>query len=148
MSREFIFCSLFHTHHSLFHTISKLDAPNEHVTSTFNAPLTNCKWNCTSSGGALCVHASGNGNINEDIIVFPAGGAVTFTALCDILSSATGQFVTEFGFNGGSSVTFDLDTSNDNVRDTIALVPAADMRIINTSGAGRKKPGKLNKYNF
>ena len=97
----------------------------------------------------MCVHASGNGNINEDIIVFPAGGAVTFTALCDILSSATGQFVTEFGFNGGSrsNTSVELDTSNDNVRDTIPLVPAADMRIINTSGAGRKKPGKLNKYN-
>jgi hypothetical protein len=85
----------------------------QHVTGTFATQFEHCKWNCTSSGGAVCAHASGYGNIDEDVNVLPASGAVTFSALCNLPSSAVGIAKNKFGFNGGSNNIVEINTSND-----------------------------------
>ncbi|RRD55827.1 hypothetical protein EII20_13590 [Comamonadaceae bacterium OH2545_COT-014] len=37
------------------------------------------EWTCTATGGAVCPNANGNGNIDETIATFPAGGKLTYT---------------------------------------------------------------------
>lgn len=36
-------------------------------------------WTCAATGGAVCPNANGNGNIDETIATFPAGGKLTYT---------------------------------------------------------------------
>ena len=52
------------------------------VADTFPASLT-ATWTCVGAGGGTCT-ASGSGNIN-DTVNLPAGGSVTYTAICAAL---------------------------------------------------------------
>jgi uncharacterized repeat protein (TIGR01451 family) len=48
------------------------------VSDTIPANVTGVTWICSASGGAVCT-ASGIGNIQDSVTLFPSGGVVTYT---------------------------------------------------------------------
>ncbi len=57
------------------------------VADPFPASLT-CHWTCAGAGGGTCT-PSGSGNINDPVNL-PAGGSVTYTAVCTVSPLAGG----------------------------------------------------------
>ena len=69
------------------------------VADTFPASLT-CNWTCAGAGGGTCT-AAGAGNVN-DTVNLPAGGSVTYTAVCGISAAATGSLVNTATVSGSN----------------------------------------------
>lgn len=54
-------------------------APGTLVSDEMPATLLNARWTCAASGGAACPRASGTGNLNESIAIFPPGSSLVYT---------------------------------------------------------------------
>ncbi len=98
------------------------------VTDTFPADLS-CTWTCVGAGGGTCT-AAGAGNIN-DAINLPVGSSVTYTAACDIASSATGILSNTATVVGAET---DPTPGNDSATDTDTLTASADLSITKSDG--------------
>jgi uncharacterized repeat protein (TIGR01451 family) len=105
------------------------------VTDTFPAGLT-CNWTCVGAGGGTCA-AAGSGNI-ADVIVLPAGGSATYTAVCAIAASVSGTLVNTATV---SSAVTDPDPANNSATDTDTVNPSADLSITKTDGVTAVAPG-------
>jgi len=100
------------------------DALGVGVSDSFPAELDNVSWTCVGSSGGVCA-ASGSGDIAESVDL-PAGAAVTFTAITDVVAtppaevSNTATLATPAGFE-------DPDTGNNAATDVTAVVSGTDI---------------------
>jgi uncharacterized repeat protein (TIGR01451 family) len=109
------------------------DAPGSSVADTFPASLA-CTWTCVAAGGANCFGGPGPGNINQSIGL-PAGGSVTYTAICDINASASGSLVNTATVAAGAGVT-DPTPANNSASDTNTVTAAPTVEVSGTKTAG------------
>jgi len=58
--------------------ISASGADGTTVSDPIPTGLTNYRWTCSASGGAVCPAASGRGALNQTIAIFPGNSAVTY----------------------------------------------------------------------
>ena len=100
------------------------------VADTFPASLS-CLWTCAGAGGGTCP-ASGTGNISTSSNTLPAGGSVTYSAVCAISAAATGSLVNTASV---SSAVTDPVSGNNSATDTDTLVASADLAISKTDGS-------------
>jgi len=107
------------------------------VADTFPAALT-CNWTCTGAGGGTCT-AAGSGNIN-DTVNLPAGGSVTYTAICNISPSATGSITNVATVTAPAGAT-DPNPANNSATDVDGLGAVADLTITKTDGVTSVNPG-------
>lgn len=112
------------------------------VADTFPATLT-CTWTCVGAGGGTCTAGPVAGNINDNTVNLPAGGSVTYTATCNIASSATGSLSNTATV---SSAITDPDPANNSATDTDTLTPQADLAITKTDGLTSASPGQATTY--
>jgi uncharacterized repeat protein (TIGR01451 family) len=113
------------------------NAPGSSVADTFPASLT-CTWTCVGAGGGTCT-AAGAGNIS-DTANLPAGGSVTYTAMCTISPSATGTLSNTATVTAPGGVT-DPTPGNNSATDTDTLTPQADLVVTKTDGVTTATPG-------
>jgi uncharacterized repeat protein (TIGR01451 family) len=76
-------------------------APGSTVADTFPIGLS-CTWTCVGASGGTCT-AGSSGNIN-DVVNLPAGGSVTYTAVCAIDAGASGTLTNTATVTVGGSV--------------------------------------------
>jgi uncharacterized repeat protein (TIGR01451 family) len=100
------------------------------VADTFPAALT-CSTTCTGAAGGTCTAGPSSGNIN-DTVNLPAGGSVTYTAVCSISPSATGSLSNTATVSGGAIS--DGLAANNSATDTDGLGASADLAITKTDG--------------
>jgi uncharacterized repeat protein (TIGR01451 family) len=88
------------------------------VIDIFPADCTAVNWTCSGSGGGTCAPA-GSGNINANVNL-PAGGSVTYVAVCSISPSATGTLSNTASIgvgvndpNAANNSATDVDTIDD-----------------------------------
>ena len=93
------------------------DAPGTTVVDNFPAGLT-CNWTCAGSGGGTCT-AAGAGNI-DDGVDLPAGGSVTYTALCAIANGTPEPLVNTASVNSPPTIP-DPTPANNSASDTNGL---------------------------
>ncbi len=116
------------------------DVTGATVTDTLPAALTGT-WTSVTAGGATAT-ASGSGNIN-DTVNLPAGGSVTYTVVCSISASATGNLVNT---SRVSSDVADPNENNNEATDTDALSGEADLSITKSNGVTTAVPGESVTY--
>ncbi len=91
-----------------------IDAKGALVTDSFPAKqLTDVRWTCAASGGAVCT-ASSSGDINDRVNI-PVGGAATYTVAADVLPCAPGRLVNTASVIPPAGV---VDAKPDNNSDT------------------------------
>jgi len=112
------------------------------VTDTFASTLS-CTWTCAGSGGGTCT-AGGSGNI-ADSANLPAGGGVTYTAVCAIDAGASGSLVNTATIAAPAGVT-DPTPGNNSATDTDTLGASADVSITKTDGVTSATPGGSTTY--
>lgn len=112
------------------------------VADTLPASLT-CAWTCEGAGGGTCT-AAGSGNIN-DTVNLAAGGSVTYTAVCDIVASATGT-VSNTATVSAPAGTADPTPANNSATDSNTVETSADLAITKTNGGNELTPGGTTLY--
>lgn len=93
------------------------DAPGATVVDNFPAGLT-CNWTCVGNGGGTCT-AAGAGNINDGVNL-PAGGNVTYTALCSIANGTPEPLVNTASVTSPPTIP-DPTPANNSASDTNGL---------------------------
>ena len=106
------------------------DVSDALVDDSFGAPLSNCNWTSTSSGGATG-NTNGGGNL-ADTLAMPAGSSVTYTATCDVDPAATGDLSNTATIS--SALVADPTAGNDSATDVSTLDASADLTISKTDG--------------
>ncbi|QQR73046.1 MAG: DUF11 domain-containing protein [Holophagales bacterium] len=114
-------------------------APSVTIADTFAGTLSGCSTTCIGSGGATCTAGPVSGNLNDSANL-PSGGSVTYTATCNIASSASGTLVNTATATVGGSVT-DPNPGNNTATDTDTLNGSADVSITKTDGSATEVPG-------
>jgi len=114
------------------------DAPGSTVTDTFAAELT-CSTTCVGAGGGTCTAGPVLTSIN-DTVNLPAGGSVTYTAVCAISGSASGSLVNTASVAAPLAVN-DPVPGNNSATDTDSLAVNADVSITKTDGSATEIPG-------
>lgn len=100
-----------------------------------------CLWTCQGVGGASCTPGQAAGNIN-DTVVLPAGGTLTYTAVCDIDADATGTLANTATVSTPPGVS-DPNPSNDTSSDLdTELTPEADLTLSKTDSVTAAVPGQ------
>lgn len=112
------------------------------VADTFPAILGSCNWTCVGSGGGSCT-ASGSGNINTSNNNLPVGGAVTYTATCQISAGATGTLSNTATV---SAAVTDPAPANNSATDTDTLNQSANLAITKSNGTTNSTPGGSTTY--
>lgn len=97
---------------------------------TFPAACASVSYTSVAAGGATGNTAAGAGNI-ADSLGLPAGGSVTYTAICTLGAGATGSLANTATI--GSAV-FDPTPANNSATDTDTLSPSANLSITKTDG--------------
>ncbi|WP_190278917.1 beta strand repeat-containing protein [Dokdonella koreensis] len=98
-------------------------APGSTVTDTFPAGCASVTWTCTGAGGGTCT-AGGSGNLS-DTVNLPAGGSVTYTAVCTVSPAATGTLSNVATVAAAAGVTDPVPANNSQTDTTTVLQPAA-----------------------
>jgi uncharacterized repeat protein (TIGR01451 family) len=119
------------------------DAPGSSVADTFPALCTTVSWTCAGAGGGTCTAGPIAGNI-ADTVNLPAGGSVTYTAVCTIGAGATGLLANTATVANGTVA--DANPANNSATDTDTLAPQADLAITKTDGAATAVPGQTTTY--
>ena len=93
------------------------DGPRSIVRDSFPAACSYVGWTCSGSKGGTCGQATGVGAIDQRADL-PAGGSVTYSAICRVSSSATGTLINTATVETGDDVLVednvpDNDTSTD-----------------------------------
>lgn len=91
------------------------NAPGATVTDTPPVACVSFTWTCSGSAGGSC-GASGSGAIGSSVNL-PAGGSVTYTAICTIDPAASGSLVNTAGVATGAGVT-ETSVGNNQATDT------------------------------
>jgi hypothetical protein len=100
----------------------------ERVRNDFPAACSSVSWVCSGTAGGTCT-ASGSGNINDGSINLPVGARITYTAVCQVSSSATGSISNTATI---SSSRADLSPSNNTATDADPIV-ATELSVNNIS---------------
>jgi uncharacterized repeat protein (TIGR01451 family) len=117
-------------------------AVDQKVTDLFPAAITSVSWNAVASAGSSVAQTSGTGNINTTVTLLP-GGAVTFTAVAHISSSATGTLTN----TATVAVPPGDNTPGDNsATDTDSLTPQTGLSLTKTDGQTTAVPGTSTTY--
>ncbi|MFK5855137.1 MAG: PA14 domain-containing protein [Bacteroidota bacterium] len=106
------------------------------VADTFPTGLT-CTYTSVAAGGATG-NTAGAGNLAETLNM-PIGSSVTYTAICNIPSSATGTLINTATIT--SSITDPIPANNTATDNDTVLTPSADLTIANTDGVTSAVPG-------
>ena len=109
------------------------------VTDNFPTELT-CTYTSLASGNATGNTLSGNGDIN-DMLVLPLGSSVTYTATCVIDESATGTLSNTVNV---TSPTTDPNPGDESDTVDVPVVAATDLSISKTDGETVLLPGFFN----
>lgn len=100
------------------------DDPAVSLTDIFPTDLS-CSYTSLAAGGASGNTAAGNGDLAETLAM-PAGSSVSYTAVCDIDSAATGTLSNTATASGSIG---DPVPANDSATDETSLNPTADLAI-------------------
>ena len=121
------------------------DAPGATVADTFAAVLT-CSTTCVGAGGGTCTAGPFATSIN-DTVNLPAGGSVTYTAVCSVSGSASGTLTNTATVTAPGGVP-DPNTADNSATDidTLIVAPTADVAITKTDGATTEIPGTTVTY--
>lgn len=115
------------------------------VADTFPPELSSCTWTCVGNGGASCTPGPMNGDINDLVVLFP-GTFVTYTAVCEVDSAATGSVVNTATITSPPG-SWDPDTEDQTATDTDSLVVVADVGVgMSTSPEEYVAAGEQLKY--
>jgi uncharacterized repeat protein (TIGR01451 family) len=106
------------------------------VTDDFPGALS-CSWTCSASAGSSC-GASGAGDIGDSVDLL-AGGTATYSATCQIASSATATLLNTATITAPKG-TID-PPGNNGASDSTLLTPQADLAITKTDGVKVAIPG-------
>jgi uncharacterized repeat protein (TIGR01451 family) len=99
------------------------------VSDTFAAPLLNCSWTSTASGGATG-HSNASGGSLADTLDMPVGSSVTYTVTCDTDPAATGSMSNTV--TASSATVADPTAGNDSATDVTTMGLSADLAISKT----------------
>ncbi|MCB1607946.1 MAG: DUF11 domain-containing protein, partial [Xanthomonadales bacterium] len=113
------------------------DDPNVTLTDVFPGTLS-CNTTSVAAGGASGNTAMTAANLAETLSL-PAGSSVTYTAVCDIDSAATGTLVNTATIV--ASIT-DPNPANNSATDTDNLTPQGDFAITKDDGVASAVPGQ------
>jgi uncharacterized repeat protein (TIGR01451 family) len=117
-------------------------AVDQTVTDNFPSTITAVSWTAVASAGSSVALASGTGNIKTSVTLLP-GGTVTFTAVAQISSTATGSL------SNTASVTIppgDNTPADNTATDTDSLTPQTGLSITKTDGVTSVVPGTSTTY--
>jgi uncharacterized repeat protein (TIGR01451 family) len=103
-------------------------AVDQVVTDSFPSAITAVSWTAVASAGSSVANASGTGNIATTVTLLP-GGSVTFTAVSQISSSATGTLTNTATVAVPPGDTTPADNS---ASDTDSLAAQADLALAKT----------------
>lgn len=92
------------------------------VEDTFMAPLQNCSWTSTATGGATG-NSSANGDLN-DTLDMPAGSSVTYDITCDVDPAATGSLSNTATINSVTVSDPVAENASATDDDTLLVAPA------------------------
>jgi len=103
------------------------------VSDNFPAGLT-CTWTCLASAGSSCTVGPVAGNLADGVNLL-AGGTATYTALCTVAASASGNLSNTATIGAPSGVN-DADPSDNSATDSTAVneTPVADCRDVTVPG--------------
>lgn len=104
------------------------------------APVLDCLWTCSPDAGASCAGGQSSGDL-VDFIDLPVGSQVTYQAVCQVASGASGSLVNTATLTlpPGSA---DTDSSNNSATDADTVVLAsADLSISKSNGGDTVTPG-------
>ena len=108
------------------------------------SPTLSCIWSCIPSGGASCTQGQVAGNI-VDSLDLPVGSRATYTAHCNIASSASGTLSNTASLSGVGDPNPNNNSASD--LDTV-LRPMADLTIAKSDGVTQAIPGESVTYNI
>ena len=114
------------------------DAPGATVTDVFPADLS-CSTTCVGTLGGTCTAGPILTNIN-DTVNLPAGGVVTYTAVCTLSPSAVGILSNTATVAPPIGIT-DPVPGNDSATDNDTTFPEANVGITKTDGSATEVPG-------
>ncbi len=103
-----------------------------------NSSIGSDSWTATGSGGSSGFSPSGSGSI-DDPVVIPVGGAVTYTVVANLLSSATGTLA-------NTATVTASDASSVTATDTDTLNAKANLSVTNTDGVSSVVAGTPDTY--
>ncbi|GMV31247.1 MAG: hypothetical protein AMXMBFR59_33720 [Rhodanobacteraceae bacterium] len=114
------------------------------VTDNF-PPEQTCSWTCAGTGGGTCT-AAGSGNL-ADSVNLPAGGSVTYTAVCAVSAAASGTTSNTATVAPPASVT-DTNAANNSATDvdTVTPAPGAALTATKTVTGSGFAPGSAITY--
>lgn len=112
------------------------------VADDFPSTLT-CTWSCAASAGSSCGTLSGAGDLSQSVNLL-AGGNATYTATCQIASTATGTLVNTATVTAPAGITD--AAGNNSATDTDTLTPQADLHVSKTDGVTEATPGGILTY--
>ena len=107
----------------------------------FFAPELDCLWSCATAEGATCAPGQTVGDV-QDFADLPVGGSVTYTAVCQIASTALGSLANTADLLPDPGTT-EIDPSDNTASDLdTVLVPTADLVITKDDGLSQATPGE------
>jgi uncharacterized repeat protein (TIGR01451 family) len=101
------------------------------VTDTFPAQLTSCSTTCSGTVGTSCTAGPFGGNINDSVNL-PAGGSVTYTAVCTV-SLTPGSISNTASVAAPGGVTDPTPGNNSDLDDDTVIQAQADVTITKTN---------------
>ncbi len=109
------------------------------VTDSLAADLS-CRWTCLGSGGALCAAGPTSGDLNDSPDL-PVASRATYTAICDIASTASGALANT-AYVSVPDGTVDPRLLNNSASDLdTVLLGEADLHISKSDGLTAATPG-------
>jgi uncharacterized repeat protein (TIGR01451 family) len=115
------------------------DAVNARIQDVLPATLTGVTWTCAAGGGAVCMAASGAGNIDLPVNV-PVGATVTVVVTATVPATQTGPLTNAAAVLPAAGV---IDPNAANNRSQVVTVPApqAELQITKTATPSPYVPG-------
>ena len=108
------------------------DALGVTVADTFPAALLGCSTTCVASPGSSCTAVAVLGNLSDTANLL-VGGSVTYTAVCNVATDATGTLANTATVAAASNA-FDPNNGDNSATDSDTLTPEADLAITKTDG--------------
>lgn len=125
------------------------DALQAQISDVFPHQVAAVTWTCLASGEAQC-RASGDGPLAE-LVSLPAGTSVTFTAIAQLRSDASGSLSNTLQATAAAGTT-EIDSTDNLATDTTSLEAVADLGIelsddVTTAVAGASLTYRLRVHN-
>ncbi|MEM9530886.1 MAG: beta-propeller fold lactonase family protein [Pseudomonadota bacterium] len=127
------------------------DVAEARVTDLFPEQFSDITWVCEATDTSLAdpaeCQASGEGSLESEAVILPAGTAVRFIASATLRPDATGR-VTNTASVAAVSALDPNPTNNVAVDSDTVLSPAVDLMVTNSNGLSALNPGQDVTYNF